>query len=61
VVLPAFRRRGLYRALVASRLGYAAERGIPFVTSHARASTSAPLLERLGFETVCEFQLFSNE
>jgi GNAT superfamily N-acetyltransferase len=61
VVLPAFRRRGLYRALVASRIRYAAERGIPFVTSHARASTSAPLLERLGFETVCELQLFSNE
>lgn len=61
VVLPAFRRRGLYRALVASRLRYAAERGIPFVTSHARASTSAPLLERLGFETVCVLQHFSND
>jgi GNAT superfamily N-acetyltransferase len=61
VVLPAFRRRGLYRALVAARLRYAAERDIPFATSHARASTSAPLLERLGFETLCRFALFSND
>jgi GNAT superfamily N-acetyltransferase len=61
VVLPAFRRRGLYRALVATRLRYAAERGIPYATSHASASTSAPLLERLGFETVCGFQHFSND
>ncbi|WNG47692.1 GNAT family N-acetyltransferase [Archangium minus] len=61
VVLPAFRERGLYRALVTARLRYAAGRGIPFATSHARASTSAPLLERLGFETLCRFPMFSND
>lgn len=61
VVLPAFRQRGLYRALVASRLRYAAERRIPFATSHARADTSAPLLARLGFETLCRFRVFSND
>jgi GNAT superfamily N-acetyltransferase len=60
VVLPAFRQRGLYRALVTARLGYAAGRGIPFATSHASANTSAPLLARLGFETLCRFQVFSN-
>ncbi|WP_375765370.1 GNAT family N-acetyltransferase [Archangium gephyra] len=61
VVLPAFRKRGLYRALVNARLGYAAGQDIPFATSHARSSTSAPLLERLGFETLCRFEVFSND
>lgn len=61
VVLPDFRGRGLYRALVTARLGYAAGRGIPFATVHARASTSAPLLERLGFETLCRFPIFTND
>jgi ribosomal protein S18 acetylase RimI-like enzyme len=61
VVLPAFRGRGLYRALVTERLRYAAEREIPFATSHARANTSAPLLERLGFETLCRFPVFTND
>jgi GNAT superfamily N-acetyltransferase len=61
VVLPAFRGRGVYRALVTARLRYAAERHRPYATSHARASTSAPLLERLGFETLCRFPLFSND
>ena len=61
VVLPAFRKRGLYKALVTARLRYAAERNIPFATCHARADSSAPLLERLGFETICRFALFSND
>ncbi|MFL5358215.1 GNAT family N-acetyltransferase [Archangium sp.] len=61
VVLPAFRERGLYRALVAARLRYAAERNIPFATVHASASTSAPILERLGFETLCRFPIFTND
>jgi GNAT superfamily N-acetyltransferase len=61
VVLSAFRGRGLYRALVTARLGYAAGRGIPFATVHSRASTSGPLLERLGFETLCRFPMFTND
>ncbi|HYO65413.1 MAG TPA: GNAT family N-acetyltransferase, partial [Archangium sp.] len=60
VVLPAFRGRGLYRALVTGRLHYAAGRGIRFATTHARASTSGPLLERFGFETLCRFPIFTN-
>ncbi|OJT22429.1 hypothetical protein BO221_21855 [Archangium sp. Cb G35] len=61
VVLPAFRGRGLYRALVTARLGYAARRGIPVATVHSRASTSGPLLERFGFETLCRFPIFTND
>ena len=59
VVLPRFRRRGLYRALVAARLRDAATAGRTLATSHARAETSAPLLARLGFDTVCTFDVFS--
>lgn len=59
VTLPRFRKRGCYRALVAARLADALARGIPLATSHARATTSGPLLERLGFHTVATFPSFS--
>lgn len=59
VVLPAFRRRGLYPALVAARLEDAASRGLSIATSRARPETSGPILLRLGFEVVCRFPVFS--
>ena len=58
VTLAAFRGRGLYRALVAARLAHARARGILLATSHARAETAAPILERLGFETLCRYDNF---
>lgn len=58
VVLPAFRGRGVYRALTAARLRDAAAAGLGLVTTHARESTSAPLLAREGFETLCRFSAF---
>jgi len=58
VVLPAFRGRGLYRALVAARLAHARARGLTLATSHAREHTSAPILERMGFETICRFPMY---
>lgn len=58
VVLPRFRGRGLYRALVRARLVDARARGLVLATSHAREATSAPILERLGFTTVCRFPLY---
>lgn len=58
VVLPEFRNRGLYRALVAARLRHAAARGLALVTVHADCSTSAPLLERFGFRRVLELLTF---
>lgn len=60
VVLEAFRGRGLYRALVAARLAFARSRGVMLATSHARAETSAPILERLGFETLCRYDNYSS-
>jgi GNAT superfamily N-acetyltransferase len=47
-VLPKFRGRGVYRALVAERIRLAAEMGAPLVISHARPM-SKPILERFGF------------
>ena len=48
-VAPAFRGKGIYRALVASRVEEAARRGCRFVAVDAR-ETSRPILQRLGFE-----------
>lgn len=60
VVLPEFRGRGAYRALLAARLSHAAARGIPLVTTHARRTTSAPILAALGFTQIGELPMFFN-
>jgi GNAT superfamily N-acetyltransferase len=52
VVLPSARRRGLYKALLAGRT----EGATGTVLTHARDATSAPILERLGFETVFRYR-----
>jgi GNAT superfamily N-acetyltransferase len=49
--LPGWRRRGIYRALVAYRANLAAERGIRYLQVDA-SSESRPILERLGFIAV---------
>lgn len=58
VVHERFRGRGVYRALVEARLADAAARGITLATTHAMAKTSAPMLVRFGFRTVCELVSF---
>lgn len=50
-VLARFRGRGLYRALVAERLRIARQAGVPGVQVWG-GDMSAPILRRLGFETV---------
>jgi GNAT superfamily N-acetyltransferase len=49
--LPAWRRRGIYRAVVAYRANLAAERGFRYLQVDA-SSESRPILERLGFTAV---------
>ncbi len=49
--LPAWRGRGIYRALVAYRASLAAQRGFRFLEVDA-SSASRPILERLGFSAV---------
>jgi hypothetical protein len=52
VVLPQFRGRGVYRAMVAARVA-ACERDV--VTTAANAETSAPILVRMGFVEVARY------
>jgi GNAT superfamily N-acetyltransferase len=59
-VVPSMRGHGLYRALVRARLEHAKARGLSLVTTQAREKTSAPILERLGFETVRRFRMYAN-
>jgi GNAT superfamily N-acetyltransferase len=47
-VVPAFRGRGIYRALVRARLAHAAAGGATLALVHAEP-TSSPVLQRLGF------------
>lgn len=47
-VMPRFRGRGVYRALVHTRTIHARDRGARFALVHARP-TSSPILQRLGF------------
>jgi hypothetical protein len=58
VVLPRFRDRGVYRALVDARLAHAARAGRTLAYSHAQAGSSAPRLARMGFAEVFRFQSF---
>jgi GNAT superfamily N-acetyltransferase len=58
VVLPQFRGRGVYRALVAGRLYEAHREGLGLVTTHARRATSGPILEGFGFDSLIDFSIF---
>ena len=49
VTLPAFRRRGGYRAVLAERLRLARDHGAELALVKGRAETSGPILRRAGF------------
>jgi GNAT superfamily N-acetyltransferase len=57
-VLQAFRGTGVYRALIDARLRRLAAVGCPLATTQARETTSAPILEHLGWETVVRFRVY---
>lgn len=61
VVLPEFRGRGIYRALVAKRAELAVERGVELLTTHAREHTSAPILLGLGFRELCRLTMMLDQ
>lgn len=54
VTLPAARRRGAYRAVLAERLRLAAEHGAGLALVKGRTVTSAPILVRAGFRPAGE-------
>lgn len=51
-VIAEHRGRGVYRALLAARLRDLVARGTPLATTLAMESSSAPILEHLGWETL---------
>lgn len=56
--VPAYRGRGLYRALVAARARIARETGTRWLAGEA-SPESAPILARLGFEVLSELRFFA--
>jgi GNAT superfamily N-acetyltransferase len=58
-VLPQFRRRGVYRALVRSRWRAAVDAGKPTLAVHAGAM-SRPILERCGFQEICQIDVLED-
>lgn len=57
-ILPKYRGRGFYKALVKKRLDLIKNHGIPLATTGARDHTSAPILEKFGFKTVYRSEIF---
>lgn len=57
VTLPAFRGRGIYRALVRARWDDAVRLGAGALVVHANVDTSYPILERLGFRAAGRVRL----
>jgi GNAT superfamily N-acetyltransferase len=57
-VLEAYRGRGVYRALLDARVRHAAELGFTLATTQARESSSAPILDKLGFETLFRSRVY---
>jgi GNAT superfamily N-acetyltransferase len=58
-VLPAFRGRGVYRALVTSRWREAVKMGRAALTVHA-GEMSRPILARCGFEEICRLDVLAD-
>lgn len=56
-VIPAMRGRGVYRGLIATRLGAAAARSATLALVHA-GPMSSPILQRLGFRKFGERHTF---
>jgi GNAT superfamily N-acetyltransferase len=57
-VRPEFRGRGCYQAMVAWRLAKMRERGVEWGAIQATVGTSEPICRRLGFEEVCQIDIY---
>lgn len=56
--IPEARGRGAYKALIKARLEALRESGRTFAVTQARGATSAPILEKLGFETAYDAEVY---
>lgn len=61
VVLPEFRKKGFYRAMLDWRIKEASKKGIEVVTISAVEKTSAPICMALGFKKECTFSVYVYE
>lgn len=59
-VLPAYRGRRIYRALVDTRLAQLAAAGVRLAVTQAREATSAPILDRLGFQSAYRARIYKH-
>ena len=57
-ILPKYRGKGFYKALVKKRLEIICDLGIGLATTGARDHTSAPILEKFGFKTAYKSEIF---
>ena len=57
-VLEPYRGKGIYRAMVETRLTYAADHGATMAFSFGRIDTSSPILRRLGFESYGQERMY---
>jgi len=55
-VIPEFRRRNVYRALLSARLGDLAAWKLQLAVTLALQETSAPVCDSFGFRTICNFE-----
>jgi hypothetical protein len=51
----------VYRALLATRLALSSAAGFELAVTQAREESSAPILERLGFESLCAVTMYRND
>lgn len=60
-VLGSARGQGLYRGLIKARLEALARMGVEQACTQAREASSAPILEKLGFETAFRFHCYAKD
>ena len=59
-VLPQFRKRGIYRALIQRRFEVLRELGLPTAVVWARAFGSGSICGKVGFEMICEGDFYES-
>lgn len=57
-VLPEFRGKGIYRAMIAERARFALTKNVSLMTTHGISTTSAPILLNLGFTKINEIDQY---
>ena len=60
-VVKEFRGQGIYKAMLSYRAAYAKKRGHKNLLIHAKKQSAAPICQKLGFETVYDYQVYSRE